>query len=214
MEHALEKLGCNLMAIRSSAIGEDAPSSSFAGLHDTFLCVKNDLNHVIDMVKACWASIFNDRAIIYRMRKGMKLFEGMAVIVQEMIPATVSGVTFTKDPMNKKHLLIEACYGLGDILVGGMITPDQYFVNRNTLKIERKIIGKKTLMHRVKNDGSETVKTDEDKVDAQVLTDEQIRRITKLCLEIEGIFGIPQDVEWCLDDDELFWLLQARPVTG
>src|SRR3712207_4347322 len=119
VEDRLGKLSAGSLAVRSSAVGEDSLGASFAGLHDTFLNIPVEIDAVIDSIKRCWASAFNNRALIYRKVKGVSSFDGMAVVVQEMIAAEVSGVTFTVSPANNQCLLIESAYGLGNLIVGG-----------------------------------------------------------------------------------------------
>ena len=135
IKDSLTKIKTKYVAVRSSAIGEDNLTASFAGLYDTFLNVETKSSFVIECVKKCWVSLFNKRAIVYRIKKGLSLFDGMAVIVQEMIPSKVSGITFTIHPTNEKALLIEASYGLGDLIVSGKINPDEFILSRDPLNI-------------------------------------------------------------------------------
>ena len=186
----LKNLNVKYVSVRSSAVSEDSLRVSFAGMHDTFLNVKAELELVLENVKKCWASLFSERAVIYRMKKGVLRLEGMAVIVQEMIPAEVSGVTFTLHPLNKNALLIESARGLGDLIVSGKIIPDYFVINRKTLSILEKRINEKT----------------------PSLSDSDVKKIAKICLKVEKIFINPQDIEWCIFDNRI-WLLQSRAIT-
>jgi pyruvate,water dikinase len=213
VKEALSKLNANYVSVRSSAVSEDSLRASFAGLHDTFLNVKAETSSVLENVKKCWASLFNDRAVIYRIKKKIPHLEGMAVIVQEMIPAEVSGVVFTIHPMNHKFLLIEASYGIGDIVVGGRVEPDDYVVDRETLEIVERKIGRKDKMTIIEGEEVRVTDVKEELAKEQVLSDEKIKEIAKISLKVEKIFIHPQDIEWCILNNNL-WLLQSRTITG
>jgi pyruvate,water dikinase len=210
VKEALSKLNANYVSVRSSAVSEDSLRASFAGLHDTFLNVKAETTSVLENVKKCWASLFNDRAVIYRIKKKIPHLEGMAVIVQEMIPAEVSGVVFTIHPMDKKSLLIEASYGIGDIVVGGRVEPDDYVVDRKTLEIVERKIGSKNIMTEGRK--AKTVNIEKELAEKQALSDEKIKEIAKISLKVEKIFNYPQDIEWSIYSNKL-WLLQSRAIT-
>lgn len=211
VESHLKRLKVQRVSIRSSAVSEDSAKGSFAGLHDTFLNVRAKSRTVLENVKRCWASLFNERAVIYRLKKGIPHLEGMAVLVQEMIPAEISGVTFTTHPMKQKNLLLEASYGIGDIIVSGRVEPDDYAVNRETLEIVEKKIGKKAKMSVASSEGLEVTEVGKKLVERQVLPDNTVLEIARTCLDVERIFGKPQDVEWCVCRNDL-WLLQSRPI--
>lgn len=148
----LNMLNVRYVSIRSSAVSEDSLKASFAGLHDTFLNIKTESDLVLENIKKCWASLFNERAVIYRIKKGIPHLEGIAVIIQEMIPAEFSGITFTVHPTDEKSLLVEASYGIGDMIVSGKVEPDDYRVNKETLKIVEKRIGRKDRVSVIKNE--------------------------------------------------------------
>jgi pyruvate,water dikinase len=213
IKNALKKLNGQFVSIRSSAVSEDSLKASFAGLHDTFLNVKMKLTPVLENVKRCWASLFNERGLIYRIKKKIPHFEGIAVIVQEMISAEISGITFTKHPTDEKSLLVEASYGLGDIIVGGRVEPDDYIIDRKTLEIKEKKIGKKEKMSITINGNTKIIETEKELAKGQVLPDNKIKEIAKVCLKIEKIFNYPQDIEWCIADNKL-WILQSRAITS
>jgi len=186
----LNQLNVQYVSIRSSAVNEDSLKASFAGLHDTFLNVKADLGVVLENVKKCWASLFNERAVIYKLKKEIPLLEGIAVIIQAMTPAKISGIAFTVHPTNDKAMLIELVRGLGDRVVSGEVIPDTVVINRKTLSmIEKKSKGEKI------------------KIRENILTN-----LAKICLKVENLFNFPQDIEWCISNNRL-WLLQSRAIT-
>ncbi len=213
IKQALEKLNAEYVSIRSSAVSEDSLKASFAGLHDTFLNVKAELESILENVKKCWASLFNDRAVMYRIKKKIPHLEGMAVIIQEMIPAEISGITFTKHPTDEKNLLVEASYGLGDMIVSGKVEPDDYVVDRESFEIKEKKIGKKEKMSIFDDKNIRIIEVDEMQAKSQVLSDSKIKEVAKTCLKIERIFNYPQDIEWCIYDGKI-WILQSRAITG
>jgi len=211
-EKFLNELNAQFVSVRSSAVSEDSLKASFAGLHDTFLNIKSEPSLVLEGVKKCWASLFNERAMLYRIKKELPLLEGMAVVLQEMIPAEVSGVTFTVHPSKEKSLLVEASYGLGDMLVSGRITPDDFVVDRKTVEIIDRRIGNKNKMSLCRSGKVEVVEVERELAERQTLPDERIKEIAQTCLKVEQIFNYPQDVEWAVYNDKL-WLLQSRAIT-
>jgi rifampicin phosphotransferase len=178
-------------AVRSSATSEDRMDASFAGQHDSFLNVRG-CDAVIDAVKRCWLSLFSERAVAYRARKGIASDDAqMAVIVQQLVPADAAGVMFTKNPAGDSDtILIEAAFGLGEAVVQGKVTPDRIAVSRSGSQVARRDPGLKP-----------------------VLDDETAGRLAKLGLKVERLFGAPQDIEWAQRDGRLF-LLQSRPITS
>ena len=213
IEEPLNKLTAQYVSIRSSAVSEDSLKASFAGLHDTFLNVKSEPDLVLEYIKKCWASLFNDRAIVYRIRKRIPHLEGMAVVVQEMIPAEVSGVAFTVHPTKAKTSLVEASYGIGDMIVSGNVEPDDYAVDRETLEIMEKKIGDKNMMSICQSGQVEIIEVEKELAEKQVIADERIKEIAKICLNIEKLFKYPQDIEWCIYNTKI-WILQSRAITG
>jgi len=209
----LKKLNVQYVSIRSSAVSEDSLKSSFAGLHDSFLNIEAETNSVLENVKKCWASLFNKRAVVYRIKKKILYLEGMAVIVQEMVPAEVSGITFTVRPMNKKSLLVEASYGVGDIIVDGRVEPDDYTVDRETLEITEKKIGSKNKIRAIEGKEIKIIDMEKSLAGEQALKDNKVKEIAEICLKVEKIFNYPQDIEWCISNAKL-WLLQSRAITG
>jgi pyruvate,water dikinase len=209
----LKKLRVQHLSVRSSVVGEDSSGASYAGLFDTFLNVNSDFSQVLETIKKCWVSLFNERAIVYRIAKGTSKFEGMAVIIQEMIPAQVSGVTFTVHPLNGKLLLIEASYGLGDLIVGGRVQPDQYIFDRETLDLIDERVGNKFKMSVLEKMEVKIINTPQKLAKRPVLSNTKAMEIANVCLKVEKTFNYPQDIEWCISNDNL-WLLQSRPETS
>ena len=212
IDRFLSRLGAKYVSVRSSAVSEDSLKASFAGLFDTFLNVKAELPLVLKNIRRCWASLFNERAVAYRIRKGIPHLEGMAVIIQEMIPAEVSGITFTVHPANKETLLIEAAYGIGELIVGGKVEPDGYVIDRETMECVEKKIGEKNKMSVCRNGKSEVEEVRDELVEKQAISDKKVGEVAQISLKVEKVFNYPQDVEWCISDGKI-WLLQSRPIT-
>jgi len=212
-----EKVKNPFVAIRSSATAEDLPDASFAGQQETYLNVTGAEN-VISSVKECYASLFTDRAIFYRVQKGFKHMDvALSAIVQMMCYSESSGVMFTMDPTNGDDsvILVEASYGLGEYVVKGSVTPDDYYVDKGTLKITKKTIPTKTIMLAQKTGGgTEERKVPSELKDRQVITDEQITELARYALTIEQHYGRVMDIEWGLDKQTgKLLILQARPET-
>ncbi|RKU37747.1 hypothetical protein C6496_08855 [Candidatus Poribacteria bacterium] len=204
---AHEKLQTDTVAVRSSATAEDLADASFAGQQDTFLNVQSD--ELLDALKACWASLWSERAIAYREAQGI-VNDGlaMAVIIQEMCDADVSGVLFSVSPFNQSVSVIESNWGLGESVVSGAITPDSFQVSRETGAVLEKTIATKREM--VTDGGISDVP--DVKQDVSSLTDAQLKELTALGLGVESHYEQPMDIEWALADGE-FVLLQARYIT-
>ncbi len=209
----LNKLNVQYVSVRSSAVSEDSLKASFAGLHDTFLNIKADIDLISENIKKCWSSLFNKRAVIYRINKEIPHLEGIAVVIQEMIPAKVSGITFTIHPLDKKSLVIEVSYGIGNMIVSGKINPDYYTIDRKSLEIKEKKIRRKDKMSTIKEGEIKVVEVEKRLAEKQVLSEDKIKEIAKTCLKVENLFNYPQDIEWCIADSRL-WLLQSRAITG
>lgn len=212
-----EKVKNPFVAIRSSATAEDLPDASFAGQQESYLNVTG-VSNVIQSVKECYASLFTDRAIFYRIQKGFNHVDvALSAIVQMMCYSESSGVMFTMDPTNgdESLVLVEASYGLGEYVVKGSVTPDDYYVDKGSMKIIRREIPTKTIMLvRNKTGGTEEKKVPDDIKDRQVITDEQITELTKFALTIEQHYGHVMDIEWGLDTQTgKLLILQARPET-
>ena len=202
------------VAVRSSALLEDLPDASFAGQQETFLNVTR--NDVVQRIKECWASLYTQRAIYYRSRHGYATEDiAIAVVVQRMVAAEKSGVMFTVHPSTgDEELLIEAAYGLGEAVVSGSVTPDQYVLDRETgAERDRAIATKEHQLVRNSETG-ETVKVTvpPEKQDVPALTSEELQELFELGTAIVSHYGTQQDIEWAIADDTVY-LLQSRPIT-
>jgi phosphoenolpyruvate synthase/pyruvate phosphate dikinase len=200
-------------AVRSSATAEDLPTASFAGQQDTYLNVVG-ASPILECVSRCWASLFTERGVTYRLRNGVDHRKvHMAVVVQQMVFPQAAGILFTADPVtgNRYVASVEASFGLGEALVSGLVNPDVYKVRDG--EVVAKTIGVKQLAICASPAGW----TQEQAIDPQrrkqpALTDAQILRLAQLGRRIEAHFGHPQDIEWCLVDDD-FHIVQSRPIT-
>jgi len=210
----LESGGEVFVAVRSSATAEDVPDASFAGQQDTYLNIRG-ADNVIKMVQKCWASLFTARAIFYREENNFVHEDvSIAVVVQKMVNSTSSGVMFTVNPVthNKNEILIEAVYGLGEAIVGGEVTPDNYIVDKNTREIKGKIIGKQTWYY-TKEEGKTIKKDIEPSIqDKQKISDENIKKLAEIANNIHNHYGMAMDIEWAAEYDNLY-ITQARPET-
>src|SRR5204863_3609120 len=210
----LSRLGeKNSYAVRSSATAEDLPTASFAGQHDTYLNVVGK-EAILRNISKCWASLFTERAVIYRLQNGFDHRKvQLAVVVQKMVFPQAAGVLFTADPVtsNRKVLSIDASFGLGEALLSGLVNADSYKV-RNGKVIEKKISTKKLAISALKDGGTKEQEIEPERQNRQALTDEQILQLERMGRKIEAHFGCPQDIEWCLVDDT-FYIVQSRPIT-
>lgn len=200
-------------AVRSSATAEDLPHASFAGQQDTYLNIIG-VDAILQHISKCWASLFTDRAVIYRMQNGFDHRQVyLSVVVQRMVFPEASGILFTADPMtsNRKLLSIDAGFGLGEALVSGLVSADGYKVREGEI-IEKRIAAKILAIYGRKEGGTETKQIDPDQQKSQTLTDEQILQLARIGRQIEAHFGQPQDIEWCLAQDT-FYIVQSRPIT-
>lgn len=191
----IKKLKTKKVAVRSSATAEDSSIASWAGELETYLNV--DHKNLFNAIKKCWASLFTPRAVFYRHEKRLDKDKiSVAVVIQGMVQSKISGITFTANPVtkNKSQMVIEASYGLGEMIVGGKITPDRYFINKKDWSIADISIGRQKNMI------------------IQKLTGWQIMKLTQLCHQIEKHYKYPQDIEWAMKDNN-FYILQSRPIT-
>lgn len=210
----LKKLGeKNAYAVRSSATAEDLPTASFAGQQDTYLNIIGR-NAILQHISKCWASLFTERAVIYRMQNGIDhRTVSLAVIVQQMIFPQAAGILFTADPVtgNRKTAAIDASFGLGEALVAGLVNADHYKVHNDKVT-EKKVSTKQLAVYAAKDGGTQKQFIEPGQQHQQVLTDEQIVQLAHTGRKIEVHFGKPQDIEWCLANDVLY-IVQSRPVT-
>ncbi|GIO99694.1 putative phosphoenolpyruvate synthase [Paenibacillus lautus] len=200
-------------AVRSSATAEDLPHASFAGQQDTYLNIIG-VDAILQHISKCWASLFTDRAVIYRMQNGFDHRQVyLSVVVQRMVFPQASGILFTADPMtsSRRLLSIDASFGLGEALVSGLVSADGYKVREGKI-VEKRIATKTLTIYGRKEGGTETKQIDTDQQKTQTLTDEQILQLARIGRQIEAYFGQPQDIEWCLVDD-IFYIVQSRPIT-
>ncbi len=203
-----------LVAVRSSATAEDLPTASFAGQQETFLNVEGKEN-VLQKVKQSWASLFNARAIFYRHENQFDRFKiGIAIPVERMIESDASGVMFTVDPVtnDRSKIVIEAIYGLGEMIVQGAVTPDHYEVDKNTLTILMKIIAPQTIKLIKQDAENEVVKVASNEQNLQKITNEEIIHLAELGKKLEEHYQFPQDAEWAVEKGNIY-LVQTRPVT-
>lgn len=216
VKEAYRRLG-GLVAVRSSATAEDLPSASFAGQHRTFLNIQGE-EALVQAVHECWASLFEPRAIYYRVQHGFEhLKVGIAVVVQRMVQSTVSGTLFTADPHsgNTHRVVIEAAYGLGEALVSGEVKPDTYMVDKGTHKVlETRVAAQDWELKR--EPGSQQTYTKvpipSPRREAQKVPEPQIQTLSRIGSEIEALYGTPQDIEWAMEGDTLY-IVQSRPIT-
>jgi pyruvate,water dikinase len=200
-------------AVRSSATAEDLPTASFAGQQDTYLNVVG-ADSVVEHVRRCLASLFTERAVIYRRRGGFDDLKAlMAVVVQRMVDAQAAGIMFTADPVtgNRTIVSIEASFGLGEALVSGLVNPDVYQVRDGEIA-GRTIGAKERAIQARAGGGTREVAIEPGRQRRAALTDPQIVELAALGRRIEARFGQPQDIEWCLADDG-FQIVQSRPIT-
>ncbi|QHS56047.1 phosphoenolpyruvate synthase [Mucilaginibacter sp. 14171R-50] len=200
-------------AVRSSATAEDLPTASFAGQQDTYLNVIGK-EEILKHISKCWASLFTERAIFYRMQNGFdhrKVY--LAVVIQKMIFPGAAGIMFTADPVtsNRKVVSIDAGFGLGEALVSGLVNADNYKVCNGELT-DKKVSAKKLAIYAVKNGGVKQETIEDAQQSRQALTDAQILELASTGRLIEQYFGCPQDIEWCLAGDT-FYIVQSRPIT-
>lgn|SRR3990167_4946397 len=201
------------VAVRSSATAEDSNIASWAGELETYLNTTE--KNLIQNIKKCWSSLFTPRALFYRHEKGLiKDKVSVAVVVQTMIQSEISGICFTVHPVtkDKNQLVIEAGYGLGEAIVGGMITPDNYIVNKTNQKIVDVYISEqgKMIVKSAKGTSEKIVPISLRM--KQKLNKEQIIELAEICTNIEKHYSTPQDIEWALEKNK-FFIVQSRPIT-
>lgn len=210
----LSKLGeKNAYAVRSSATAEDLPTASFAGQQDTYLNIIGK-DAILKAISKCWASLFTDRAVTYRIQNGFdhrKIY--LSVVIQKMVFPEASGIMFTADPVasNRKVLSIDASFGLGEALVSGLVNSDIYKVREDRI-IHKKISAKKLAIYALKGGGTEEKEIEAERQNMQTLTDNEVLKLESMGRKIEAYFGCPQDIEWCFYEDE-FYIVQSRPIT-
>lgn len=210
---SFDQLGAARVAVRSSAVAEDSSTASWAGQLESYLNTTRE--NLIENVKKCWDSIKTAGALSYASEQNLPQEKlAVAVVVQKMVDSEQSGVIFTVNPIskNKNEVMIDACLGLGELLVQGMVTPDDFVVDKDILEIrERKINTQQTMM--IYQDGkTKEVSVPEDKKSKPVLEDDKIKELVVLAKRIEDHYQFPQDIEFGIKNGEIF-ILQSRPIT-
>jgi pyruvate,water dikinase len=202
------------VAVRSSATAEDSETASFAGQQETYLHVRG-VEQIVERVRDCWGSFFTERALFYRREKGSLTDLGMAVVVQRMVEPDVSGVLFTIDPTRgrRDRMVVEAVFGLGEGVVSGQLTPDHYVLARDgRLKRTRLHTQPYAIVHDPAGGVREQYLPPE-RGEAQTLDEADLVRLAKVGIDLEERLGSPQDIEWAMQDGDLY-VLQSRPVTA
>ncbi|HEY1421592.1 MAG TPA: phosphoenolpyruvate synthase, partial [Candidatus Dormibacteraeota bacterium] len=200
-------------AVRSSATAEDLPAASFAGQQDTYLNIVGPAA-ILQHISRCWASLFTERAVTYRLRNGFDHRKvHMAVVVQQMVFPNAAGILFTADPVtsNRKISAVEACFGLGEALVSGLVNPDVYRVRDGEI-VAKAVASKRRGIFASPEGGTQEQLIEPARQEQPALTDAQVVQLTQLGRRIEAHFGRPQDIEWCLVDHG-FQIVQSRPIT-
>lgn len=203
------------IAVRSSATAEDLIEASFAGQQETYLGVYG-IKEMLDKIRECFASLYDDRAILYREKMGFNKEDvALAVVVQEMINSETAGITFTENPLNRNtdEMMINVSYGLGESIVSGKVTPDIYVYSKRDKKILSKAIGsKETAIYMNRDNGTNTVEVAEKDRNIYALNEVQIREVFEVCGNIECMYQMPMDIEWAYENGQLY-ILQARAIT-
>jgi pyruvate,water dikinase len=218
---AYRQLGGGSVAVRSSATAEDLPEAAFAGQQETFLNVVGEKS-LLEAVQACWASLWSERAILYRAHHNVDQSSvKLAVVVQQMVPADVAGVMFTANPVSgaRDELVIDANPGLGESVVAGLVTPDHYVVSKRWRRLKEQRLGRREVIVRAKaGGGTEQIVPAEETTDTATLSPQAISKLSQLGIAIERQYGAPQDIEWAWIKDDTktgkFLILQARPMTA
>src|SRR5215216_212081 len=220
ISRAYHQLGHGAVAVRSSATAEDLVEAAFAGQQETFLNIIGE-QELMDAVRACWMSLWSERAILYRARQNIdQTSVKLAVVVQRMIQADVAGVMFTANPISgeRNELIIDANPGLGEAVVSGLVTPDHFVVNKRTRRIKEKQLGRREVIIRAKQDGgTEEFRAAEEQTNS-ALPSHAIHKLSQLGIDIERHYATPQDIEWAWVQDNSktgkFYVLQSRPITA
>ena len=200
------------VAVRSSAVAEDLEEASFAGQQATLLNVDGNW-HLLKSVKECWASFYTSRAILYRKKNNFSQEPRMAVVVQKMIDAKKSGVIFTANPVtkNRNEMVIESIFGLGEAIVSGIVTPDNFIIDKDNKKIISETINEKNIMIIRQSGKNKTIKLDSKNANKKTLNEKELNGLIDVSLNIEKYYKKPMDIEWAIDDK--IYILQARPIT-
>nr|WP_042178576.1 phosphoenolpyruvate synthase [Kibdelosporangium sp. MJ126-NF4]CEL13271.1 Phosphoenolpyruvate synthase [Kibdelosporangium sp. MJ126-NF4]CTQ98963.1 Phosphoenolpyruvate synthase (EC 2.7.9.2) [Kibdelosporangium sp. MJ126-NF4] len=210
-----QRLGDDVsVAVRSSATSEDTAGASFAGMNETFTNVSGP-EQLIERLVDCWASLFGQRSLAYRAERGLAEEPAIAVVVQRMVHSERSGVMFTADPStgDRDRIVVEAAFGLGEVVVSGAVEPDTYIMSKKDFSVVRTRVGTQT--HKIirGRDGADLrVELTGKEPTRRVLTDAEASELARLGYRVEQHYGVPQDIEWSIVDGKI-WLVQSRPIT-
>ena len=202
------------VAVRSSATAEDLPDASFAGQQETFLNICGEEN-LLDAVKKCWASLWTARAIVYRIKNKIdQSTVALAVVVQEMIDAETSGILFTANPINSQRdeVVINAGWGLGEAIVGGLVSPDTIVADKVTGKVKSYEVAEKTVITVRTEKGTNEEPLNDARRSSKVMNEAQVSELVEIARRIEELYSTPQDIEWCYAEGR-FYIVQSRPIT-
>ncbi len=207
----LKALGPDVrVAVRSSATAEDSTDTSFAGMNETFTNVRGP--ELLERITDCWASLFGERVASYRVDRQLFDEPAIAVVVQQMVASDRSGVMFTVDPARREQILIEAAFGLGEVVVSGRGRTGHVPRRSSNIDAARRAVGCQSVRITTGPDGDVVDELDAAAGWRRVLTDDEVVQVAQLGLDIEQHYGSPQDIEWAFVDDELF-VVQSRPLT-
>jgi phosphoenolpyruvate synthase/pyruvate phosphate dikinase len=206
-----DSLASERVSVRSSAVAEDSSTSSWAGQFESYLNVTRD--ELLAKIKDCWNSV--EAASAYAEQQAGEVDMTMAVIIQKMVDSEVSGVAFSQNPTTKNddEIMIEATYGLGELLVQGMVIPDNYLIKKASLEIINKTISPKNTKLVFSEGVNQEVSVPSEEATLPCLNDNQICRLSEVVINIENHYGTPQDIEWAFESDK-FFILQSRPITA
>lgn len=218
---AYHNLDDGAVAVRSSATAEDLPEAAFAGQQETFLNIIGE-QALMKVVRSCWTSLWSERAILYRARQNVdQTSVKLAIVVQNMVSADVAGVMFTANPVNgeRDELIIDASPGLGEAVVGGLVTPDHFVVNKRSRRIKEQQLGRREVIIRAKpGGGTEQINSQEESSTTAALPPLAVLELSDVGIEIERHYDVPQDIEWAWIQDNSktgkFYILQSRPMTA
>ena len=203
------------VAVRSSATAEDLPEASFAGQQETFLNILGEAD-LLDAVKKCWASLWTARAIAYRIKNKIdQSTVALAVVVQEMVDAEAAGILFTANPINghRDEMVINTAWGLGEAIVGGLVSPDTIVADKATGKVKSYDVAEKTVITVRTEKGTSEEPLNDARRRSRVMNEAQVSELVEIARRIESYYGKPQDIEWCRADDR-FFIVQSRPITA
>ena len=214
VEASFSELGVEFVAVRSSATAEDGANASWAGELDSYLNTTQAT--LLANVQRCWASLFTPRAIFYRFEKGFNTSKvSVAVVIQKMVNSEVSGIAFSVHPVTEdpNQLIIEAGFGLGEAIVSGSITPDNYVVDKRDWRLlDQYISEQRTQLLRKPEGGNEWVDVESARRETQKLAPGKVDELARLVVQIEEHYGFPCDIEWAMENENIY-IVQSRPIT-